>query len=125
MILMVEFVALLSLTVLCVYLVVVLVRVRKLITSMEHDLKEVSSRTIPILSNLEFITDRFRNVAQEVEDQVGLVKSSLHAIKTVTDDVLMLERKVQERIEAPVVEAASLVAAVYRGLRTFFDRMKN
>ena len=120
----VEIIAILAVTVLCVYLVVVLVRVRQLITSIEHYLKEVSSRAIPILSNLEFITDRFRSVAQQVEDQVGLVKSSLQAIKTVADDVLMLERKVQEKIETPIVEAASFAAAIYRGIRTFFDRMK-
>lgn len=121
----VEIIAYLSVTALCVYLVVVLVRLRKLVATIDHEFKEMSSRTIPILTNLEFITDRFRNVAQQVEDQVDLVKTSLQAIKSAADDVLMLERKVQEKIEAPVVEAASFVAALYRGFRTFFDRMKD
>ncbi len=123
LLLIIEIVALLCVSVLCVYLVVVLVRVRKLVTSMEHDLKEVSGHAIPVLSNLEFITNRFRTVAQAVEDQVDLVKGSLQAVKAAADDVLMLERRIQERIEEPLVEAAAFVAALYRGIRTFFDRI--
>lgn len=118
-----EIIALVSVAVLSLYLVVVLVRLRTLITSMEHQLKEVGSRAMPILSNLEFITDRLRNVAQQVEDQVDLVRGSLQAIKTAADEVLTLERKVHEKIETPIVEAASFLAAMYRGIRTFLDRI--
>lgn len=121
----VEFIAFLSVAALCIYLIVLFVRVRTLVMNMERDLKEISARAIPVLSNLEFITDRFRNVAQQVEDQIDAVSGSLQAIKSAADDVLMLERKVQQRIEEPVVEAASFLAAFYRGLRTFFDRMKD
>ena len=121
----VEFIAFLSVAALCIYLIVLFVRVRVLVMNMERDLKEISARAIPVLSNLEFITDRFRNVAQQVEDQIDAVSGSLQAIKSAADDVLMLERKVQQRIEEPVVEAASFLAAFYRGLRTFFDRMKD
>ncbi|HEY4644602.1 MAG TPA: hypothetical protein VIH68_07765 [Bacteroidota bacterium] len=121
----VEFIAFLSVAALCIYLIVLFVRVRVLVMNMERDLKEISARAIPVLSNLEFITDRFRNVAQQVEDQIDAVSGSLQAIKSAADDVLMLERKVQQRIEEPIVEAASFLAAFYRGLRTFFDRMKD
>lgn len=121
----VEFIAFLSVAALCIYLIVLFVRVRTLVMNMERDLKEISARAIPVLSNLEFITDRFRNVAQQVEDQIDAVSGSLQAIKSAADDVLMLERKVQQRIEEPIVEAASFLAAFYRGLRTFFDRMKD
>ena len=121
----VEFIAFLSVAALCIYLIFLFVRVRALVMNMERDLKEISARAIPVLSNLEFITDRFRNVAQQVEDQIDAVSGSLQAIKSAADDVLMLERKVQQRIEEPVVEAASFLAAFYRGLRTFFDRMKD
>jgi len=121
----VEFIAFLSVAALCIYLIFLFVRVRALVMNMERDLKEISARAIPVLSNLEFITDRFRNVAQQVEDQIDAVSGSLQAIKSAADDVLMLERKVQQRIEEPIVEAASFLAAFYRGLRTFFDRMKD
>lgn len=114
----------LALIVLCVYLVVVLVRVRSILQVVERDVKDLSGRAAPILDNIEVITDKVRNVTENIDDQVELVKESINAVREIADNVVDFERRVQSRIEEPVLESIGTIAAVVKGVRTFFVRLR-
>ncbi len=119
-----QVVALLCLSAVCVYVIVVLMRVREVLTSIEKDFKELTTRAVPILENMEFITSRVKGIAENIDDQVNAVRESIGSIKQVALNVVDLERKVQDRIEGPILEGVALVAALFKGLRTFVDRVR-
>jgi uncharacterized protein YoxC len=119
-----QIVALLCLSALCIYLIVVLLRVRETLTSIEKDFKELTTRALPILENMEFITARVKGIAENIDDQVASVRESIASIRQVAMNVVDLERKVQERIEGPILEGVALVAALFKGIRTFVDRVR-
>ena len=54
----VEIVALLCLSAVCIYLILVLIRLRDMLVGVEKDLKEVTTRVVPVLENMEYITAR-------------------------------------------------------------------
>ena len=56
--------------------------------------------------------------------QVTAVRESIGSIKMIADNVVDLERRVQERIEGPILETVGFVSAVFRGVRTFLDRVR-
>ena len=114
----------LCLSALCVYLIVVLLRVRDILNNVEKDLKEMTSRAIPILENMEFITARVKSITESIDDQVMIVRESISSMKQIADNVVALERKVQDRIEGPLLESVAFVASVFNGVRTFFDRIR-
>jgi len=117
-------VALGCLSALSVYLITFLVRVRGILTEVEHDFKEMSSKAIPVFENLEVITNRVRNVSENIDEQVEMVKHSIRSVKEMTDSIVDFERRVQDRIEDPVLETVSVLAALYKGVRTFVDRIR-
>ena len=119
-----QIVALLCLSALCIYLIVVALRVRNLLISAEKDMKEVTSRALPVLENLEFITARVKSITESVDDQVLIVRESIASVKQVADNVVELERKVQDRIEGPILDTVAFVAALFKGFRTFIDRVR-
>lgn len=112
------------LSALCIYLIVVLLRVRDILHIVERDLKEMTSRAIPILENMEFITARVKSITESIDDQVMIVRESISSIRQIADNVVALERKVQDRIEGPILDAVAFVASVFNGVRTFFDRIR-
>jgi uncharacterized protein YoxC len=112
------------LSALCVYLIVILLRVRDILNNVEKDLKEVTSRVIPILENMEFITARIKSITESIDDQVMIVRESISSMKQITDNVVALERKIQDRIEGPILESVAFVASIFNGVRTFFDRIR-
>jgi len=119
-----EILALLSVSALCVYLIVVLVRVNRVLGQAEKDLKDLATRALPILENTEYITARLKSVAENVDEQVLTVRESIASIKEIADNIVALERKVQERIEGPVLDGVSFLSAVVTGVRTFIQRVR-
>ena len=109
---------------LCVFLVLFLRRLRVTLDSLEKDVRELSNRALPIMDNLEVITDKVRNIADNVDDQIELVKDSINAVREIADNVVDFERRVQARIEEPVLETIGSIAAVVKGVRAFFVRLK-
>jgi uncharacterized protein YoxC len=119
-----QILALLCLSALCVYLIIVLLRVREILINVEKDLKEMTSRALPVLENVEFITARVKSISENIDDQILIVRESIASVKQVADNVVELERKVQDRIEGPILDTVAFVAAVFKGVRTFMDRVR-
>jgi len=119
-----EIVALVCLSALCVYLIVVLTRLRSLLVNLERDFKQFSDRAIPVLENVEVITGKFKTVAGSIEEEIGAIKQSMYSVRQIAENAVDFERRIQERIEAPVMETVATIAAVFKGVKTFLDRLK-
>jgi len=113
----VQAVALISLTALCFYLIVAL-------SGLRRDLAEFVQRSKPVLDNLAFITERLKSTAQKLDDHVDIVKSSLMSLKGVADNVLMLEERVQQRLEEPILQVASILGAIVSSVGSLFERFR-
>ncbi len=109
---------------LSIFLVVFLVRLKAVLGVLEKEVRDLTARTMPVLDNLEVITDKIRNVAENINDQVELVKDSINSVREIANNVVDFERRIQERIEEPVLETIGTIAAVVKGLKAFFVRIR-
>lgn len=119
-----QVVVLLSLAALAVYSIVVLARVRDVLGNIQRDVRDVSTRAVPVLENLDAITGKLRTITDNFQDQVSIVRDSVLSLKTVTDNILDFERRVQREIETPVLEVAGVVASIVRAIGAFIDRIR-
>jgi hypothetical protein len=113
----VELIALLSLTVLSIYLIVIL-------SGMRRDVTEFVQRAKPVLDNLAYITEKLKSTAEKIDNHVDIVRSSLNSLKSVADNVLVLEERVQQRLEEPILQVASILGAIVSSVGMFFDRFR-
>lgn len=116
----IELIALISVSALCIYLIVVLVRVKDLLALLHKDLGEIGEKAKPVLENLETITDRMKSVSEKVDDQVGLVRGSLESVKQAADNFVALEERLQSSIEEPVMRLGAILGAVVNRVASFF-----
>jgi uncharacterized protein YoxC len=119
-----QILALLCLSALCIYMIVVLLRVREILSNLERDIKEMTVRAVPILENMEFITAKVKTISENIDDQVNSVRESIVSMRQVAMNVVDLERKMQERIEGPILEGVAVVSAIFKGVRTFVERVR-
>ena len=113
----VQLIALISLTALSIYLIVIL-------SGLRREVSEFVQRAKPVLENLAFITEKLKSTAQKIDDHVDIVKSSLNSLKSVADNVLVLEERVQQRLEEPILQVASIIGAIVSSVGVFFDRFR-
>ena len=120
-----QILALLCLSALCVYLIVVLIRLRDVLSGFEKDMKELTARAIPVLDNMEYITGRVRGITDSIDDQLTSVRESLASVRSIAENVMAFERRVQERVEGPILEGVAVIAGVFKGLRAMVERFRS
>jgi uncharacterized protein YoxC len=112
-----QVVALVCVSALCVYLIVVL-------TQLKRDLSEFSQRSKPVLENLAHITERLKSAAEKIDTQADIMRGSLNSLKSVADNVLLFEQRIQENIEEPILQVSSMIGAIVASIATFFERFR-
>lgn len=120
----VELVALISVSALCIYLIIVLVRTREVLTVMKKDLEDLGEKAGPVLDNLSVITEHLKSVSEKVDDQVGLVKGSLESVKQAADNFVSLEQRLQDSFEEPMLRLSSMLNAIVNRVAGFFGGSK-
>ena len=84
----IETIALISASALCIYLIVVLVRLKEVLILLQRDLSEIGAKAKPVFENLEVITDKLKSASGKIDDQVGLVRGSLESVKNAADNIV-------------------------------------
>jgi uncharacterized protein YoxC len=120
-----QILALLCLSALCVYLIVVLIRLRDVLSGFEKDMKELTARAVPVLDNMEYITGRVRGITDSIDDQLTSVRESLASVRSIAENVMAFERRVQESVEGPILEGVAVIAGVFKGLRAMVERFRS
>jgi hypothetical protein len=112
-----QIVALVSVSALCIYLITVLGQFRR-------DVSDFTQRSRPVLDNLATITENLKSASGKIDDQVDIFKGSLQSLRDVADNVLEFERRIQDRIEEPVVQVASVLGTIVNGLASFIKGLR-
>ena len=118
-------IALLSVSALCVYLIVVLARLKDVLTALQQNIAEFNLHAKPVLENLEFITEKFRSIATKIDDQVNIMKGSLESIKSAADNVVLFEQRVQQLLQEPIFRITSALSGIVNGIVSWFDGMRS
>ena len=116
----VEVVALLSASALCIYLIVVLIRLRELLTLIQKDLTEIGGKAKPVLENLQVITESLKSVSAKIDGQIGLVRGSLESVKNAADNIVAFEQRIQDSLEEPVLRLSTMIAAFVNRIASYF-----
>lgn len=119
-----QIIALVCFSILSIILIVVLLRVKTLVIEAQENLREIRARSVPLLDNLEAITSKVRAISESVDEQVEGVREAITSIRGVAEDIVLLERRVQERVEGPVLDTVAYLVAIIKGLRTFIERVR-
>lgn len=119
-----QIIALVCFSILSIILIAVLLRVKTLVVEAQENLREIRTRSVPLLENLEAITSKVRSISENVDEQVEGVREAITSIRGVAEDIVLLERRVQERVEGPVLDTVAYLVAIIKGLRTFIERVR-
>lgn len=109
--------ALLSVSVLCIYLVMTLRQIRQ-------ELSEFFQRVKPVLENMTFITERLKSAATKIDEQADIIKGSLQSFRLVAENVLIFERRIRQQLEEPLMQVSSIIGAVVSSVTNLFGRFR-
>lgn len=114
-----ELLALLSASALCIYLIVVLVRLKTVLEILQRDLTDIGKNLKPVLENLNIVMERMRSITIKVDDQVNMFKGAMESFRQMADNVVRFEERVQQRLEEPIQRIGALVGSLINRITSF------
>jgi uncharacterized protein YoxC len=114
--------ALLSAAALCIYTIVVLIRVNELLRVLQNEIIELNKSLKPVLENINVIAERLRSIATKVDDQVTILHGLFSSFQRVADNVLHFEERIQQIMEEPFMRVNSLLGNIVGKVTSFFTR---
>jgi peptidoglycan hydrolase CwlO-like protein len=104
--------------------IVVLFRITKTIGTMQAELTALTRTVIPLVERMNSLTVQVEETLEIVTEHRNGITESVDNIRRVTRNIARLQQLVQEQIEPPLVEFASLLAGLRKGVGTFAERWR-
>ena len=112
--------ALLSASALCIYLIVVLILLKAVLETFQHEIVELNKYLKPLLENLTIVSDKMRAIASKIDDQVNMVNGVFAAFRRITDNVVRFEENIQDLLEKPFSQIGSVLSNLFGRFGSFF-----
>jgi len=105
-------------------LLIVLVQLRRTAKEAEKIMETSRQQIAPISHDLTIIVNDVKRIIQSLQKQMGMVEDGVGDIKDTVTRITEFERELQEKLQQPVIEFATLISAVSKAIRAFLDIWK-
>ncbi|MFZ1978861.1 MAG: DUF948 domain-containing protein [Bacteroidota bacterium] len=112
--------ALLSASALCIYLIVVLIRLKAVLETIQHEIVELNKYLKPVLENLAIISDKMRAIASKIDDQVNMINGVFVAFRRISDNIVRFEGNIQDILEKPFSQIGLMLSTIFSRFGSFF-----
>lgn len=124
--------AALAFTGMCVYIVVTLMAAKTLIESITNHIgdvvgimREVKDKVGPTLESVNKVTLKVHDIAEKAEQGMMTVDNTLLKVDAMVGRLTDMEARVQQKVEAPIIKAATAVSGVTKAVGAFYSSLKN
>ncbi len=100
-------------------LLITLVQIRKTAREAEKLMETARQQIAPLSHDLAIIINDVKRVTNSIQNQIVIVENGVSDIRDTILKIKHFERMVQQKVEQPFVEFATLVSAISRILKGF------
>jgi uncharacterized protein YoxC len=108
-----------SIVVVAIVLIPVILQIRRTAREAEKFLETARMQVVPLSHDLTVISREVSGILQSVHRQVNRVEEGIAAVQGAAERLRDFEEAVLTRVEEPLLELATLVRAVSRGIGAF------
>jgi uncharacterized protein YoxC len=105
-----------SIVVVAVVLVPVILQIRRTAREAEKLLDTVRMQIVPLSHDLTIISKEVSGILQSIHRQVDRVEEGIATVRDAAERLREFEETVLTRVEEPLLELATLISAVSRGI---------
>lgn len=95
------------------------------IENLSKDISDVKPKVTEAIDKINSISDNVNSVVKKVNDNMDILGTVVDRFKDTADSIIDFEKKIQSKIEPPVMDTLNTISAVSVGVKTFMDSWKN
>ena len=101
-----------------------LVQMRRTAKEAEKLMETTRQQIAPISHDLIIIVNDVKRIITSIQKQMGMVEDGVGDIKNTVTRITNFEKELQEKLQQPVIEFATLISAVSKAVRAFIEIWK-
>ena len=105
-------------------LLIALVQIRRTAKEAEKLMETTRQQIAPISHDLTIIVNDLKRIVTSIQKQTGMVEQGVGEIKDTVIRINQFEKTLQEKLQQPIIEFATLISAVSKALRAFINVWK-
>lgn len=116
---------------LCIYAIKMLQRLTTMMDDVTSTMQETQklagelNKNLPTMfGNINTISQQLSGTMTKVDSQLDTLQSGLNEFKAIGVRVNSLEEKLQNKLEKPIMQAASVVSGITKAITTFTNGLK-
>ncbi len=106
-----------------IYLIISLRKLNTVTDDIRRDLEQVNRKLVPLLDNLEKISEKALNVSEKVERHAAEAESYINGVKSRLNEVG--DKFSQYKSDNPVNRIITTISALGKGISTFWNTLRN
>jgi uncharacterized protein YoxC len=117
-----------ALIALVIYLIIAIKRIvsavdniNSTIDNMEKKVDHIATKAEPLIDNSLIISNDLKEISSSLRIQTAKVEGIVDSVRDTTDSIIEFEQKVQKEVETNVYDTLNMIAALSKGVRTFFS----
>jgi uncharacterized protein YoxC len=105
-----------SIVVLIFFLIPVLLRIRRMSRELEKLIETARMQITPLSHDLTILSFELKGIFQSIHRQVDKIEEGVTSVRNAALDLKRFQEEVQQIVEEPLLELASLVKGITHGL---------
>ena len=105
-------------------LLIALVQIRRTAKEAEKLMETSRQQIAPISHDLTIIVNDVKRIIQSIQKQMGMVEDGVGDIKNTVTRITQFEKDLQEKLQRPIIEFATLISAMSNAFRAFLGIWK-
>jgi len=101
-----------------------LVQMRRTAKEAEKLMETTRQQIAPISHDLTIIVNDVKRIITSIQKQMSIVEDGVGDIKNTVTRITNFEKELQEKLQQPVIEFATLISAVSKAVRAFIEIWK-
>ncbi|MCH6560193.1 DUF948 domain-containing protein [candidate division KSB1 bacterium] len=103
------------------FMVIVLFKAIKVFGEIQKLIEMVRLHIVPVSHDVTHILGDVRSIVKAAEGEMGKVGDSITAVRDTAVNLKEFEEMIQERIEQPLLDVTSVLSALVKGGRVFWN----
>jgi len=109
-----------SVFILVVFLVPTIIQIKRSARGVEKSSEILNAQLPSIVQNINQMSESLNEIISSGRKQTETLAQATREIKMMVDSIVDFERNLQKKIEEPLLETVTTLAAITKAVRTFF-----
>lgn len=118
-------VLLISVSALCIGLIIYIKKITKTVTDIGFDIKDLSLQIKPLIASTTNLTEKLNAITEEVKEPIDTARNIVADVKERVDKYLEIEERVRHSVEKPVTDFSQNLSAILNGVNAFWTTYRS